>query len=264
MGIGREYLIAKMVIGDFDAKVADNVGDWLDEHLEPTEPPVDDTLSIEGAAADAKAAGDAVAKLNEALDNLYFPLELVQTYDGKILRKTGLEDNADFCVYQYAVPSDTVTVHIKSNFYGNTFIIFTDMATDGDFSGSPYVQYPASGYSNPTTVDDDYATGGFAYVWVPLYKPSAVVTSAAYSIKQNIDDLGVAVAENKSNIVTLQGEINELKGVLKYPASFNMELGNISLYGYDDLRYTSSTTRVRTLQGSNIHMDPGYKVTLSD
>ena len=34
------------------------VGAWLTEHLTPTEPPVDNTLSIEGAAADAKTVGD--------------------------------------------------------------------------------------------------------------------------------------------------------------------------------------------------------------
>ena len=30
------------------------VGDWLEEHITPTTPPVDDTLTIAGAAADAK------------------------------------------------------------------------------------------------------------------------------------------------------------------------------------------------------------------
>lgn len=232
---------------------------------------VDPTLTIAGDAADAKAAGDAIDELNDDLNELLIPLELVATYDGKILRKTGLADHADCAVYQYAIPDDIESVHIKSNFYGNTFIIFTDMATDGDFSASPYQQYPSSGYPTPTTVDNDYDTKGFKYVWLPLYKKSGITASAKYSAfelidnnKQDVDDLNVKVTENKRDIVALQADVDELKGLMKYPGSFNMEIGNISLYGYNDLRYTSSTSRVRTLQGGNIHMKQGYKVTLSD
>lgn len=238
------------------------------------------TLTVDTALSDTstnpvqnKVITGELTDVKSAIDNLYIPLELVQTYDGKILRKTGLQDNANFCTYQYAIPDDIESVHIKSNFYGNTFIIFTDMATDGDFSASPYQQYPSSGYNTPTTVDDYYDSKGFRYVWIPLYKPSGVKTTAAYSAfelidnnKQGIDVLNAKAEENKSDIVELQADVNELNGVMRYPGSFDMEIGNISLYGYgyNDLHYTTSAVRVRTLQGENIHLEPGYKVTLSD
>ena len=35
---------------------------WLNEHITPTSPPVDDTLSISGAAADGKVTGDEIAR----------------------------------------------------------------------------------------------------------------------------------------------------------------------------------------------------------
>lgn len=38
--------------------ITTDVGNWLSTHLEPTTPPVDDTLSIRGAAADSKTVGD--------------------------------------------------------------------------------------------------------------------------------------------------------------------------------------------------------------
>ena len=42
--------------------IADAVTDWLDENItEPTEPVVDSSLTVEGAAADAKAVGQALA-----------------------------------------------------------------------------------------------------------------------------------------------------------------------------------------------------------
>ena len=39
------------------------VTSWMDEHIEPTTPPIDDTLTIEGAGADAKVTGDKIARL---------------------------------------------------------------------------------------------------------------------------------------------------------------------------------------------------------
>lgn len=44
------------------------VTDWLGEHITPTTPIVDDTLSIAEAAADAKATGDAIADVQEDAD----------------------------------------------------------------------------------------------------------------------------------------------------------------------------------------------------
>lgn len=44
------------------------VGDWLTAHLTPTNPPVDNTLSISGAAADAKVTGDRINLLDFEMD----------------------------------------------------------------------------------------------------------------------------------------------------------------------------------------------------
>lgn len=42
--------------------IPDLVTDWLDDHVEPTSPIVDNSLSISGAAADAKVTGDEIAR----------------------------------------------------------------------------------------------------------------------------------------------------------------------------------------------------------
>ena len=50
--------------------IADAAADWLDEHIDPTTGyAVDNTLSVEGAAADAKATGDEIADLKSAIPN---------------------------------------------------------------------------------------------------------------------------------------------------------------------------------------------------
>lgn len=46
------------------------VADWLKENLTPTTPPIDATLTVSGAAADAKKTGDKITDLKNALDDI--------------------------------------------------------------------------------------------------------------------------------------------------------------------------------------------------
>lgn len=47
------------------------VTDYLDEHLtNPTNPPIDTSLSIAGAAADAKKTGDELSDLKQTLKSI--------------------------------------------------------------------------------------------------------------------------------------------------------------------------------------------------
>lgn len=65
---------AKYYNDNITAAVADAAGDWLTEHVDPTsEVVIDDSVSIAGAAADAKAVRDLVDELNgehEGIDRL--------------------------------------------------------------------------------------------------------------------------------------------------------------------------------------------------
>lgn len=45
--------------------IAEGVSDWMSEHLTPTTPVIDDTLTVAGAAADAKATGDRIAEIEQ-------------------------------------------------------------------------------------------------------------------------------------------------------------------------------------------------------
>lgn len=58
----QNVALAMALGGDVsDEKIAEATSDWLDEHItQPTTPVVDTSLSVSGAAADAKATGDAI------------------------------------------------------------------------------------------------------------------------------------------------------------------------------------------------------------
>lgn len=51
--------------------ISSEVTTWLSDHIEPTTPPVDDTLTISGAAADSKVTGDNFANINNALKSSF-------------------------------------------------------------------------------------------------------------------------------------------------------------------------------------------------
>ena len=50
--------------------IASEVSSWLSEHITPTTPAVDDTLTVSGAAADSKTVGDALNDINSELSEL--------------------------------------------------------------------------------------------------------------------------------------------------------------------------------------------------
>lgn len=58
------------------------VTDYLDEHLtNPTNPPIDTSLSIAGAAADSKAAGDKLSELKEDLTQISAQIRVIAARD---------------------------------------------------------------------------------------------------------------------------------------------------------------------------------------
>lgn len=51
------------------AVIAQKVADWMDENLTPTTPPVDASLKVQGAAADAKKTGDEISDLKSQISS---------------------------------------------------------------------------------------------------------------------------------------------------------------------------------------------------
>ena len=83
-------------------QIGDAVGDWLDDNLTPTTPPIDKTLTIPNAAADAKVVGD---KFSEIAD---FESNLLEDYHGvnRLYEGQAVDDDT---VPLYTSASDAVS-----------------------------------------------------------------------------------------------------------------------------------------------------------
>jgi len=68
-------LIQRAIDGTSATAIAQGVGDWMDENLTPTTPVVDQSLTVQGAAADSKKVGDELNDLKSHLTDVTEPID---------------------------------------------------------------------------------------------------------------------------------------------------------------------------------------------
>lgn len=107
MGTARDLLALALAKRYAKDGLPAAVSDWLQDNLEPTEPPVDASLTISGAAADAKVAGDKVAELKSALN------DLADTQTESAFKRT-VSGTGVLDVTGLNIPAGTYNLHIDS------------------------------------------------------------------------------------------------------------------------------------------------------
>ena len=126
------------------SSVPDAVADWLSEHITPTTPIVDDTLSISGAAADAKVTGDEIGELKSAITYIH---------DGSIASDEfvqGVRTSAD--LKTVVANTERCTSKTVFHLYKGDTITISNIA-----SGTKSVILASNGY------DSDWKTTNFTY-----------------------------------------------------------------------------------------------------
>lgn len=81
-------LIQEAIDSTIPANIEASVQDWMDDNLAPAEWVIDNTLSIAGAAADAKKVGDVTSELKTAVNQI-MPSEYVIGFENKTINSSG-------------------------------------------------------------------------------------------------------------------------------------------------------------------------------
>lgn len=118
-----------------ETEVSKDVTKWLNDHVTPPGSVVllDKSLTIEGAAADAKATGDMGRKINSQIPD-YIPLTFIEPENGKYINGQGVKGDGNFFLFTFDVSRyhnvimeaycNTNVSHDGGN--PNRFIVFFD------------------------------------------------------------------------------------------------------------------------------------------
>ena len=255
---------------DYAEHIADPVSGlvttWLDDHItQPTTPAIDTSLTVAGAAADAKAAGDAISNLNNAFNEVVFngSLGLSTAIDaweiGSIDGNTGMAianskrlRTANFVKVQ---EGEKLIFSISSGYVYE--VVYYDSASAENFDGivvpwtsDETILEPNHPYIKIIIADSTYNQDA-SLTWGTYL--SAIYTTAISELKEEVDGINAAIIKESDNLLdpstfttnTSNTVISEFiavdggsnYGFLIYPAYWELKT-------YDDTKTLLSTITV--------------------
>lgn len=182
---------AQNLVDQLDTTIAADVTAWLNTHVTPTSPIVDDTLTISGAAADAKKTGDEIAVLKTDLD--YIDDALIPVYvEGETLTPTtnngwyisqivqlNTQQNQDFKVSTVPVEAGKRyrirgTTRLQAE-YPIVAFADTDVMSIGA-QGTLVI----TGSATVTTYDQYFDAHSNGYLWIASYSTREILSVTVY------------------------------------------------------------------------------------
>lgn len=204
--------------------VPDIVADWLSEHITPTTPAIDNTLTVSGAGADAKVTGDQIALVKNIINDINGDNNIVFTdFDTSVNvngvtanlvnKKLALYGTAPGSRYFCCLNGDFDVKTTQSNFAETLPAgIYKVNATAENFLGDVYVAYTATKFSSASFVQDGdlIVTDDPIMVAVFIQNNTNYGTSESpalfnvsitpYKAKVNVSDFNL-VSENTNNLI---------------------------------------------------------------
>ena len=224
-----------------DSSVSDAVSEWLEENVNPTGSAVvvDASLTVSGAAADAKVTGDEISDLKSdfsaVADIVPSPNLLdVDAVTNGYLRNTGVITasgdwvTTDFIpveygkTYTYSITANsarqTGSIYFRLEYDENKTIIANSYVETGTsrITPSENAKYVRFSYHNIVTVTERCFAEGNEIVYYEFGKPSSVTVkdeSNSESVKRIIGAVEVTQSENLFNKETAKsGYIRNMSG----------------------------------------------------
>lgn len=206
-----------------DSAVSDAVSEWLEENVNPAGSAVvvDSSLTVSGAAADAKVTGDELRDLKSDLNPLIdtnSDLTPIYTVTGNYINRFGVvTSSANFETLKFSIPDGCNTVKVTTRTYGPPKIVITDTdATSENFTTTQFTTnasyYPAENPSSATTIEETIEVNNRAYIYVPHYvgdtsvgvHVSAVVPGRVSVLETEAENLSAGVAKIDNIVSALQ------------------------------------------------------------
>ena len=285
-------MISDEIDDKFGQEIGDNVTSWLTEHVDPAGSAVvvddtltiegaaadakkvgeeisglkivvDDTLSIEGAAADAKKAGDEISSLKEDL-NVFDPLfDTLMEQGGlsavnvgsplRLVDSANIIRSAEFQNWQAGM-----TVRLNDGYLARLLLCDSNENFIADVS---YAQSVTSANTTASKVK----------VCIKKSDGSAIIPSEADDavMHSDIPILEIQPKANATDVLNLKTDLEQLGDDLKPLYTSNMEQGSFSTVNIGSpVRLVDSTTRIRSKEmyafsaGKKVVVKNGYLANL--
>ena len=195
-------LLQQAIDGTSATAIAQGVSDWMDDNLTPTTPVVDSSLTVSGAAADAKKVGDEIGDLKSAIESTYsYPQNPVLATGGNMtpnnrLRFDRIQVNAgskvvltssDYCIWCTVYSTATGSTVVEQSSAWETGAVTHNITSDG------YLLIEGARSNRNLAFDSANDMDGLVYVINPvlLDKPSVITYEHLDENLQNaIDSIG--------------------------------------------------------------------------
>lgn len=111
-----------------DPLIPDAVSDWLAEHITPTTPAIDDTLTVSGAGADAKTVGDKFKEISESTPNIWTLGD--QTITNAYQVSVNVNIPAGTYTFSALVDDDSYARNCRFIFYKDSIAVSNELVND--------------------------------------------------------------------------------------------------------------------------------------
>lgn len=186
------YALLKEKIGEGTVSA---VSDYLDEHLtNPTNPPIDTSLLISGAAADAKETGDQISQLKNVIDGPQYNITWQQ--GGLNTSGTAVSRTNRIRTDYITIENDSIYVEIPSGFKYAIHAYNSSKTRIGYISnGSDIITDSKAIYK----VSDSYDNAVYFRMWVAYTDDSDILPAEGSNVK--VAPFESVIASLKSHVL---------------------------------------------------------------